>query len=183
MIESRKFITYNQLCQPNLAAVLTTLCSISFLVITHPDQPNMGYTRTELLSVNSSINGLPNLSSEVINVIKQYNLNCDSHPSVNSSLPSSAHTRRGVRAGRRKQRPISVRITQRPSVDHKLPCVYTRCLTPIQKIPSTNNQIPHSGRKFKFCLFNAQSVCNKALSVRDYISEKVCDLRDMAKRR
>ena len=146
---------------------------------------HMEYSRDQLIAINN-INGLPSLPSDVITVLKACNIERDQ--SLDTKLiPSSVQpkyqsvTRRGVRAGRRIQRPIKARITHRLSNRNNRKVNHNN-LIPVNIIPSTL----HSGKKLKFCLFNAQSSRSKSLVIRDYISETeidLCDDRDMVKTR
>ena len=123
----------------------------------------MGYSRNELLALRSSHLQPP---VEVTSFIHELGIT-----RVHPWIPHP--TTRGCRAGRNKRRHIKPKITFRSQENFKCQerTVNSNNLTQIPCLSSNN-----PGRLLNFCLFNAQSVCNKTDDIIDYVLDNDIDI-------
>ena len=138
----------------------------------------MGFSRDQLLFFNTQEDYF-NITGKVFNLIESLSSVSSAKDLRSSNQMTQVNhvnrhkTRRGVRAGSRKQRQINVIISKDRvcSTQHSAQ-LRSKVLTPVS-IASENRSC---GKYVNFCLFNAQSVGNKTLSISDYIIDNNIDL-------
>ena len=159
------------------------------LVILLTNKLIMGYTRQELIALNDKTH-CQYISDKVAKLIDSISRSSSQlcaksdHSTQNGELrniqsnnshgiKSNYHTRRGVRGGKNKQRPIMVHISQDRSSSSGLSSALSRprVLTPV----SLETSSPGGLTNLCFCVMNAQSAGNKTLVISDYIMDSKVD--------
>ena len=170
------------------------ICSQAYLIFNN--SANMGLTRQQLIELNGQTDCY-NISSRVASLIKELSevsSTIQSHSRVTSQKhqsdvncgymsTSKYSTRRGTRAGRKKQRPIQVVISDRKChQEYPLQCdqnsdtqkgtVFSNLVQiPLQR----SNNISHA-KKLSLGLVNSRSVRNKTAVIMDYVADNKIDL-------
>ena len=145
-----------------LLAAFVWLSIVMLLTERTPSIPDgvLYYSTDQLLAFRNNILENNWISSYLMHHVRTLGIN---------SIPV---TIRGVRAGRNKQRPLSVRIAPRLSTtknNKNIACIPRHCC--LRNVPLTGFQ--HSAR---IVLLNAQSVCNKTELLETYILDNNLDV-------